>query len=141
MNRKLLLISGIIVVIVIMVVVFAIPDFSPSPKVILKVENFQFTLEQTKISGVYVPYVTKANFTITNIGDKDSTSCLIFIDSSAVSYAVPRDPIKIDPIKSGETKLVVLGALGRGYPDLSLQYGGKSYQFHFGEETTIESFG
>ena len=139
MNRKLLLISGIAVVTVIIVVVFAIPEFSPASKVSLKIENFHATLEKALIfQGVYGNFVTDANFTITNMGNTDSDSFIIFVDTSEVSRAIPIDSIKVEPIKAGETRIVVLeGYSGQGYPDLSLQYGGKSYKFHFGDAITI----
>lgn len=143
MNRKLLLISGIVVVTVILLGVFANPDFSPLPKVSLKVDNFQATLEQAFIyQGVYSNFVTNANFTITNIGSKDSVSFTIFVETIGVSRSTSIDPIDIQPLKVGETRVVALeGYSGQGYPTLILQYEDDSHKFLFGDKLTINSFG
>ena len=143
MNRKLLAISGIAVITVIIVVVFANPDFSPLPKVILKVDNFQATLEQALVSqGVYSNFVTNANFTITNIGSKDSVSFTIFVETFGVSRSTSIDPIEIQPLRVGETRVVALeGYSGEGYPTLILHYQDDSQKFLFGDKSTINSFG
>lgn len=143
MNRKLLLISGIAVVIVIIIGVFANPQFSPLPKVILKVDNFQATLELALIyQGVYSNFVTNANFTITNIGSKDSVSFTIFVETFGVNRSTSIDPIDVQPIRVGETRVVALeGYSGQGYPTLILQYQDDSDKFLFGDKSTIYSFG
>lgn len=143
MNRKLLLISGIAVVIVIIIGVFANPQFSPLPKVILKVDNFQATLELALIyQGVYSNFVTNANFTITNIGSKDSVSFTIFVETFGVSRSTSIDPIDVQPIRVGETRVVALeGYSGQGYLTLILQYQDDSDKFLFGDKSTIYSFG
>ena len=142
MNRKLLAISGIVVVTVIIVVVFANPDFSPLPKVTLKVDNFQATLEQALIyQGVNSTFVTDANFTITNIGSKDSVSFTIFVETIGVSRSISIDPIEVHPIRAGETRVVALeGYSGQGCPTLILRYEDDSHKFLFGDKLTINSF-
>jgi hypothetical protein len=137
MNRKLLVISVIAIVIVVLIV------YAVFPKVSLKVDNFHATLEEALIfQGVYSNFVTDANFTITNMGNKDSTSFRIFVDTSEVSRAIPTDSINVEPIKAGETRIIVLeGYSGQGHPKLIINYGSKSNTIHFGDRITIDSFG
>ena len=137
MNRKLLAISVIALVIVAMIV------YAVFPKVSLKVDNIHYKIEKVLIEqGVYSNFVTDASFTITNMGNKDSTSFIIYVDTSELIRAVPIDSIIVEPIKAGETRLIALkGYSGQGAPKLMINYGGKSNTFQFGERITIDSFG
>jgi len=106
------------------------------PRAVLKFENYNRTLQESLVyNGYYATFVTNLNFTITNIGNKDSPSFVIFVDTTHVDLAIPIDPIKISPIKPGETRIVTLDEYaGRGYPVLIIG----QHKFYFGEEITIE---
>lgn len=137
MNRRLILVAVIAVICII-----AVSAFLFLPKVELKLTNFQASLENAIVSsGVSVPFVVDANFTVTNTGNKESTAFTIWIDSSNVNYAISRDSILIEPLKAGESRVIDVGGLGRGYPDLTLNYAGQSKTFHFGDEITLTAFG
>lgn len=135
MNRKfLLIISALAVAIVLMIVVVSFP------KVVFEVDNFQATLEQASIhQGADSTFVTDANFTITNTGNKDSVSFTIFVETIGVSRSISIDPIEIHPIKVGETRVIALeGYPGQGYPTLILRYEDDSHKFRFGDRIMVE---
>jgi hypothetical protein len=137
MNRKfLLIISALTVAIVLIIVVVSFP------KVALEVDNFQATLEQALIyQGVNSTFVTDANFTITNTGNKDSVSFTIFVETIGASRSTSIDPIDIQPLRMGETRVVTLeGYSGQGYPTLILHYQDDSHKFLFGDRLTVESW-
>jgi hypothetical protein len=131
---------GLIILISLSLSLFLFLQLSLRPRVILKVENFKATLKQALIyQGVYATFVTELNFTITNIGSKDSISFIIFIDVEGISRAIPIDPINVKPIKVGETVLIELkGYAGQGYPELDLVYEGKHHKFGFGGQSVFE---
>lgn len=137
MNRKL-----IALVLIAVIAVVGVSAYLFYPRVDLKIDNYQASLENTIVSsGVSVPFVVDANFTITNTGNKDSTSMILRISQSNSNYPIPSEPITIEPLKVGESRVIEIGSLGRGYPDLRLSYSGQSQTFHFGDSITLTSYG
>ena len=137
MNRTL-----IAIVLIAVIAIVGVSAYLFYPRVELKIDNYQASLEDTIVSsGIKVPFVVDANFTITNTGNKDSTTMTLYVGQGSTNYPISQEPRTIQPLNAGESRVINIGGLGRGYPDLRLSYSGQSQTFHFGDEITLTSYG